>query len=389
MENVLLTFLLTLIILFFIPKIVYRLYRIPFPITEILLGILLGIFLPDVFRWDDTLSIIGTIGIITLFVHSGMEIDGKFIARNRRFFIENFARHILVLCIIAAAVGYFYQTGIVVSFIAALGFTAPSASYIFSGIRGQSGAVKNWIAGKAIAGEIMAIFLLLIFLKINKLTELAVSLAVVGLLITVLPHVLHQLYHRIFSTIVGNEFSFIFVVAVVSAFITELLGIHFLVGAFLAGVVSRRFVRHIVKSPDYKHVTVETGQQIIEGFSFFAILFAPFYFFSIGLQIADANLPFRAIAFSSLLGIAILLVRAASMYFHRHRRFNEPARKSFTIVVSVLPTLFFSFVIAEILHSVFSVEPILYESLLVYGLLSTLLSFAVQQVFGTDRKAAH
>ena len=45
---------------------------------------------------------------------------------------------------------------------------------------------------------------------------------------------------KIFSKIIGCEFSFIFVVAMISAFVTEYVGVHFLVGAFIAGLSAIR-----------------------------------------------------------------------------------------------------------------------------------------------------
>jgi len=386
MENILLNFLVPLTILFFVPKIIFRLYSIPFPITEIVLGITIGSVFPGFFAQDDILQVIATLGIITLFVHSGMEVDLHFILRKKRFFIENIFRSMVVITLVAVLIKYLFKTSLIVGFVASLGFTTPSASYIFSMLRLESSKLKNWIGGKAIAGELLALMMVVVLLNISKPVKLVISLVAVILLVTLLPFVLRAIYRTVFSKLIGQEFSFIFVVAVISAFVTEMLGLHFLFGAFLAGIVSREFVHHLVKAKEYKHVTVETGQQIIEGFSYFAILFAPFYFFSVGLTLSSQDISFSIVLSTIALGLGILAVRMFFIVLHRRSRIREPRARSFQISVAILPTLFFSFVIAEILRTNFEADVLLYSTLMVYGLVSTIVGFALQRITTSKRR---
>ncbi|KYK24532.1 hypothetical protein AYK25_06150 [Thermoplasmatales archaeon SM1-50] len=75
---------------------VNRITKLPDALTELLIGIILGIVLPSFFFIDDMITILATIGVVTLFVFSGMEVDTNFIVTNKKFFIEHIILHILV-----------------------------------------------------------------------------------------------------------------------------------------------------------------------------------------------------------------------------------------------------------------------------------------------------
>src|SRR3989304_395442 len=95
-EEILLRFLVIITVIFFLPKVINRFYTIPSPLTEIFLGILLGIFLPQYFYLDDMLQILAAIGIVTLFVYAGLEVDSELMIRKKSFFLENLLIHLIV-----------------------------------------------------------------------------------------------------------------------------------------------------------------------------------------------------------------------------------------------------------------------------------------------------
>ncbi len=379
-ENILLKFLLVICLLFFLPKVVKRFLDIPYPITEILLGILLALLLPSFFGVDDMMSILSTLGIITLFVYAGMEVDSKFLLANKKFFVDNLARHVLIFAAVTLGVQYFFSLSFHISLLVSLALTTPSASYILSTLHETDKRIKPWIEGKAIAGEIFALGLLVILLRIGDLTMLIITLLCLIALILILPLLLKFLYKKIFSRLIGTEFTFIFIVALLAAFVTEYLGIHFLVGAFIAGVVSRRFITGLLEDQS-NTLNYKTAEAIKGSFSYFSFTFAPFYFFTIGLTLNLKIFTWYNLLIALGLVLAIGIIIVLSIATHRIMSQGERMKEAFHRGSLLLPTLIFTFVIAGILLKEFSIPQQLYSILMLYGILTAVLSLILTKMF--------
>jgi Kef-type K+ transport system membrane component KefB len=375
-EDLLVKFFIILTVLFFFPKVINRITKTPDPISELILGIIFGLALPSFFFLDDMLQILSTIGIITLFVFSGMDIDVGFIKSNKKFFIENIVLHILIFITVGITIQFFLAVSYQIAFLISLAVTTPSASFILSSIKTIEKECKQWVEGKAIAGEVTGIVLLIILLSLTDVKLLLLSFVTIVLLITILPYILNILYKKIFSKLIGTEFSFIFVVAVISAFATEFIGIHYLVGAFIAGYVSKQFINKIIQEREYDHLSEPVGKQLIIGFGFFALIFAPFYFFTVGLSIKSSMFAFDTLILAILLCISIVLFRLAITSGHRMIRIKENISTAIQTSAMIIPTLVFTFVIAEILLKQFQVNFKIYSILMLYGLFTAIIGTA-------------
>jgi Kef-type K+ transport system membrane component KefB len=384
-ESILIWFLGLMTLLFFVPKIIYRFMKIPSPLVEIIIGVLFSIFYSDVYFLQEIMQILGTLGIITLFVSAGMEVDTPFVFKNKKFFIENSLRHLFVFLIVGLALHHFFQFSWIIAALVSLALTTPSASYILSTAAGENKLLKSWLAHKALLGEIISLFLLIVLLQIGSLHLLLVLGALITLLLF-LPLLFKKLYEHLFSKIVGSEFSFLFVIALISAFITEFLGVHFIIGAFIAGFVARRFVAETVKDKRFKQVTKMKGFALISSFQFFAATFIPFFFFRVGLEIKKdyftATILLTSLALSLLVGSILFF----SFFLHRHWRVREPIGVSFRTSLRLLPTLVFTFVIAEILKKNYGISEELYAILLLYGVFTALLTLLAQIIMGSPPK---
>jgi len=372
-DDVLVKFFVILALLFFLPKVVNSSTKIPDALTELMIGIILGITIPSFFFIDDMITILATIGIVTLFVFSGMDVDTTFIVKNKKFFIEHIILHILIFIAVGLAILLYLQLSLQISFLISLALTTPSASFILSSIKTDKKERKQWIENKALAGEITGVTFMVILLNFSDITMLLLSLVTLVLLITLLPLALEFLYKKMFSKITGCEFSFIFVVTMISAFITEIVGIHFLVGAFIAGFVAKRFISDIVKDESYEHCSEHFGQQLIIGFGFFALIFAPFYFFSVGLKIKSSMFVNDTLILAVLLCIVIVLLRIGIMSIHRIVRIKEKISTAIEINAMCIPTLVFTFVITEILLKQFQISDNIYSVLMLYGVFTTII----------------
>ncbi|MFH1174374.1 MAG: cation:proton antiporter [archaeon] len=376
LESVLLKFLLILIVLFLVPKLLYRYTKIPSPLIEVLLGLGLGMLFPKFFFADDMIQVLATLGIITLFVVSGMEVDTKFIRKNGLFFIESLFMHFILFFLVGLGVHALFGLQYQLSFLVSIALTTPSASYILSWVKHSKKHVK-WIEAKALSAEVLGLALMVILVRLDRPLHLLLVLSVLALIIFLLPVALRFLYRKFFSKLVGTEFSFIFVVAIISAYLTEFIGIHFLVGAFIAGVVARRFVQNIVKDKEYASISHIEGKNIISSFGFFALTFVPFYFYSVGLHMALADMTLIAFAIAAGLCIVLLLLRSGLMFLHRRFRLKESPLASARISVVVMPTLVFTFVLAELLYSQFGISSQLFTVLMVYGVFTAIFSLVL------------
>ncbi|MFH1630858.1 MAG: cation:proton antiporter [Candidatus Aenigmatarchaeota archaeon] len=372
MEEMLLRFLVIITVVFFIPKVVYHIRKIPYPITEVVLGIVLGILVPSYFFADDVIKILASLGIITIFVCGGMEINIGFIKRSKKMILQNAILQIVLLAGVATFLIYVFTFTTQVGLILALALIVPSAGYVFSFVR-QTGVhpkERNWVEGIVICSEILGILLLLIFLNMDDVPMIALSLIVITLLVTLLPKLLDFLYTKVFKKMIGLEFAFIFVVALISAYITEAIGVHFIIGAFIAGIVAKRFIDDIRKDG---HITNVRHMNITEGFSFFSQVFAPFYFFSVGLMLSLNILTVEAAAIAIAFVVGATAVRFTLVLKHRRWKMKETYNRSFNIAVMTMPTIVFTFVIADILHKSFGISDTMFGALLLYGIMTAIV----------------
>jgi Kef-type K+ transport system membrane component KefB len=364
-------FLLLLATLFFLPRLLER--WIPHPISEVLIGIVVAVFVPTFFTNVEVIEVLASIGIITLFVYAGLEADTQFIVRHKKVFIENVLLFVGLVLVCGYAIYYLSAFNLQVSLLLSLALLTPSASYILSITKKLSSRERQWIEGQALAAEISAILLMVGLLGSHDLMQLAITFGILVILVLLVPVLLNSLYKHLFSKLVGTEFSFIFVIALGAALITDHYGMHFLVGAFIAGLVSQAFIARISADRSYKQVTKKQAQSIIEGFGFFASVFAPFFFFSTGLLMHRDMFTWKAIGIGVVLVCVLSIVRAAITYWHRQLRLDEKIAVTTRVSTYLLPTLVFTFVIAGILYSSELITQSVFGVLLLYGILVSLV----------------
>ncbi|MGV8141741.1 MAG: cation:proton antiporter [Candidatus Woesearchaeota archaeon] len=369
-EDIFVKFLIILVAVFFIPKVLYGWKRIPFAITEVVIGAILVLLLPSYFSPDDAIMILGTLGIITIFVNAGMDADLKFLSDNINRIFSKILLQIFLVLSTTLLVMFGLSLNLTTSLIVSLAMITPSAGFIFSMIRQTHINTKDRkFAEVMVLGlEIFSILLLLIFLNLDDAWLIPVSLGVIFLLIYFLPKLLDILYLKLFKKIIGTEFAFIFVVALISAYITEFIGVHFIIGAFVAGIVSKNFLLGIYKSNDISRIERDN---ISGGFTLFQQIFAPFYFVSVGLSMNRDILTLDSIMLGIGLFIIIGIIRFISLRVYMHKGLLEKDSTSMNLAIITAPTLVFTFVISGILYSEMLIGSIIYSSLLIYGILTS------------------
>jgi Kef-type K+ transport system membrane component KefB len=160
-----------------------------------------------------------------------------------------------------------------------------------------------------------------------------------------------------------TEFAFLLVLGLFCAYITKLLGVYYLVGAFLVGVAARRFRQELpaLSSDRILHTTEDFGH-----------LFAPFYFFYAGLAIHPELAQARWLGFGALLALVLLPLRVKGVELLLRRRMAPGEGDPRRIALAVLPTLVFSLVLIDFLRGETDASFGLLDALTLYTIAATL-----------------
>jgi Kef-type K+ transport system membrane component KefB len=192
--------------------------------------------------------------------------------------------------------------------------------------------------------------------------HLAVSIAAMIGVIILIP-----LAFRAFASVVAphaprSEFAFLLMVAVVCAYATRLLGVYYLVGAFLVGVAAQRYrASHPAMS----------SEKMVDALESFGSVFIPFYFFHAGTEIVGEHITVRAVIIGLLLVVGLVPIRIAVISLHRKLALNESFADSRRVGSAMVPTLVFTLVILGLMEDGFGISHDLAGALVLYTILNT------------------
>ena len=369
-SSILMNFLLLMTILFIVPKL-FQKFRIPSATTEILLGISLGIIAQDFFYEMEFIDVLASLGIISFFIYSGIEIDMRFINRNRSMLLECLAIKLLVLLVTIYAIAHLTTYDFRVASLIALALITPSAGFIIQNVREFkiNKILKQGINANVILAEVMFIFLFIFFINLTNITKAVQVVFLISVWIFFLPRIIEFLYVKVLYKVIDIEFPLLFFIGLISAFFTDYLGLHFIVGAFIAGVFIENFLNNLEE--DRK---IDSVQKIslIDTFKSISLIFLPFYFFSIGLSV-NGYISLEILSIALLLFIVINGTRLVIHLIHRILRFQDTLKNSFLVSIMILPTVIFTIVVADILLREKIINPETFAILVLYGTFTTFL----------------
>ncbi len=347
-----------------VPRALQR-FRIPAPLTCFAFGIGAGVLAGE-FRHDTTLTLLATLGISSLFLFAGLEIDFPGLWRGRGMLLG----HLLVrLAVIAGAV-WLGMTWLALTWQVAtlfvLAVLTPSTGFILDSLEslGLEEKERFWVTNKAVAGELVALAILFGVLQSESAERLAMASGSLALLVAALPLAYLLLGRLVIAHAPGSEFSLLVMVGLVAAYVTKSLGAYYLVGAFLAGLAATMLSRRMpaLASHDNQHAV-----------KVFASFFIPFYFFASGMKVPAEALSLKALGVGLALSAAILPGRVAALYLQRRVLMHEPAEASRRVALALTPTLIFTLVLASILRERYGMHDALFGGLLLYAAISTAL----------------
>ena len=248
----------------------------------------------------------------------------------------------------------------------ALALVTPSTGFILDSLAsfGLDADQRFWTRTKAIAAELLALAVLFAVLQSTSAARFAGATLALAAVVAVIPLVMRGFARAIAPYAPRSEFAFLVMLSVLAAFATRKLGVYYLVGAFLVGVAARRF---------RERLPALSSDRLLHAVEVFASFFAPFYFFNAGAHLHPEMLSLGALA-TGLVYLAVMVpLRTALVTVHRRLALGERLAQGRRVATSLLPTLVFSLVLAEILAEQFEAPGWLVGGLIPYTLVNTLV----------------
>ncbi len=349
--------------LFVLPKFLIRL-GIPFAISAFGFGFGASAIGFDFFDFD-VVKLLATLGIVSLFLLAGLEVEVEELQKRKTFLIQHvlvyLATFIVAGLVLVLGLGLDVRPGLLL----ALAILTPSTGFILDSLDSSKVPedTKFWIRSKAIAAEIVALLLMFVLVKSMSITEFLLAAGGMGLLILALPFSFRFFVRVIAPFAPRSEFGFLLMAALLSGLITKKLGAYYLVGAFIVGIVARRFEGSLPRL---------TSKSMLKAIKFFSSFFIPFYFFRAGFLLSPDQFTLKAIGIGLLLLIIFIPLRFFSVVWHRRIFFGERNVQNFPIAASLLPNLVFGLVLADLIQSLFKLPPPFEGALITYTLGATL-----------------
>jgi Kef-type K+ transport system membrane component KefB len=372
-------YVLLIFVIFIVPKFLQR-YRLPAAISGFGLGIAAGLGL-GWFQSDATITLLATLGIVTLFLHAGLDIDIAELHRNRRVLTQHIVLFIGLLLVTSLVIARVSDLSFRLCVLIALALVTPSTGFIIDSIKSfdLSSEEREWIRMTAVATELVALVCMFFTLQSLTLETFLVSLLTILALIVLIPALFRFFAARIAPYASNSEFAFLIMLATACAFITRKIGAYYLVGAFVVGVAAQRFEQQIPSV---------TSERLIGAVELFASFFVPFYFFYSGSLLGREDFSGNAWLLGLVMIVVMIPLRLVVVAGHRRVALKETFRKGSRVAIPMVPTLIFSLVLAQLLREQFAVSSTIYGGLIIYALVNSLIvSFSfrtVQPDFSTD-----
>jgi Kef-type K+ transport system membrane component KefB len=359
-----LIYLATVFGLLVIPRALQR-FRLPAQLTCFIFGIAVATFYRA--HSDDQVTVVvATLGIASLFLFAGLDVDIPELRRQFPRLAGHLAiRAVFLIALVWVAMRYWHMAWQPAALCGLAVFT-PSTGFILDTLptSGLEPAEQTEVSMNAIAGEIVAVLALLFVSQAGSTKTLLIAGGAVVLLILLTPFLFLALGKYVLPYAPGSEFSLLIMVGVICAVFTKNLGVHYLVGAFVAGLIARLL---------QNRMTTLVSKENLNAVRLFASFFIPFYFFHEGLDVPAAALAPRAILYGLLLSAVILPIRIAKNWLQARYFSHRTPKGALRVAVALTPTLIFTLVIAAILHESFHISDTLDGALLTYATITTIL----------------
>lgn len=347
-----------------LPKILLN-FKIPSGITALFIGVLFGALDPNI-TTDQLFRFLAQIGITSLFVFSGLEVNFDELKEDRVYLTKYLITSLVILILITLGINHYLELGLQTSLILSLGIFTPSAGFIINSLHSFKLGTHHeyWIKSKAISKEVISILLLFLALQIGDLKSLLLSILFYSLLIFLLPKIFKLFFKFISPVAPDSEVPFLVVLSLISGVISKELGAYYLVGAFIVGLVGSRFKQDIFG---------ENEESIFNSLATFFNVFLPFYFFYAGVKLKFSSFNMDAIKLGTIFVIIFIPLRLFVNSLGFKFLMKEVIKRPYEISLSLMPTLIFGLVIAGVLKDRGTISDQIIYALIFYTLISSII----------------
>jgi Kef-type K+ transport system membrane component KefB len=229
---------------------------LPFVLGELVAGVLIGPAVLGIVAPSPAIELLAELGIFFVMFHTGMEMDPKEL-------LEHIWPSLAVAAggfILPFVLGYFITKAfggtLYQSLFVGMGVSITAIavqSVILHSMKISSTYIGHIIIGAAIADDILSLIGLSVLLSLVKtgsihMTEISFTIIkIVGFFSVtiilghfVVPKITRKLHDR-----EGNAFTFAMIAALTMAYLAELVGLHLIIGAFLAGQYVRKEIMDV------------------------------------------------------------------------------------------------------------------------------------------------
>ena len=160
-----------------IPRALQR-FRIPAPLTSFAFGMVAAVFLVG-FSQDATLALLATLGISSLFLFAGLEVQIEDLKRGMWPLLTHLVARALTLTATAFLGITYLDLSWQVATLLALALLTPSTGFILDTLSrlGLTEDERYWVTVKAVGGELLALMVLFLVLQSGSMERLALSSA--------------------------------------------------------------------------------------------------------------------------------------------------------------------------------------------------------------------
>src|SRR4029078_106144 len=293
-----------------------------------------------------------------------LEIEGQQLRESVRPLLLHGAIWAGLATVTAVVIGLIMGATPRVAALLSLAIVTPSTGFILSSLKsfGLTTSEQKTVRTYAVGSELIALAALFFVLQATSSTHLVLAISAMIGVVIVIP-IMFKLFAKLVAPYAPrSEFAFLLMVAVVCSYATRMLGVYYLVGAFLVGVAAQLFRGD---HPDM------SSEKMVDALEAFGSVFIPFYFFHAGTEITAERLTGRAIALGLLLVLIFVPLRIGVIAMHRRVALKESFALSRRVGSAMVPTLVFTLVIGGILDEKFGLVGSFSGALVLYAILNT------------------
>jgi Kef-type K+ transport system membrane component KefB len=285
----------------------FQRFRMPRLLGELLAGLVLG---PPLLGWiqpREAMTVLSDLGIFFLMFYAGMEMDPHELLEHFWVSVAVAVGGFVLPFGLGFVVARFFGATVLQSLFMAMGLSVTALAVgarVLQDMEIHHSKVGHIIIGAAIVDDILALVSFSVLAGLAQTGEvdpyrilllLAEVAAFFGVTILLGHYVLPRFTRRL-KDVEAKGFTFALSAALIMGFLAEIVGLHLIIGAFLAG----QFVRKEVVEPALYNRLHDRFFNIIYGF------LGPIFFVSLSFHV-NMNLPARDWWFlAAIIGVAVL-----------------------------------------------------------------------------------